>query len=242
MLDDGRKGGKQGDGVQETPLGSPLTEVKDVVVVVNRCDLKTSGGGGGIPFLSRGGVSSSIQSADTYPPIDRGVSIIGKSLNFGEQNETDFKEVIEEQMRIHAESISIFSNEDTRKSLGSDNGSFYRTDNGSFYITGPVGGGGVSGPNVDDILSPQESGSVKQAPLDLTPRLEQLITLRKPPVPLPASLVEQQSATVTTLMRGSSVSEAGSACSLHRVSLASQDSVTRGPSQDIIRGIAQDKL
>ena len=67
MLDDGRKGGKQGDGVQETPLGSPLAEVKDVVVVVNRCDLKTSGGGG-IPFLSRGGVSSSIQSADTYPP------------------------------------------------------------------------------------------------------------------------------------------------------------------------------
>jgi len=242
MLDDGRKGGKQADGVQETPLGSPLTEVKDVVVVVNRSELKTSGGGG-IPFLSRGGVSSSIQSADTYPPIDRGVSIIGKSLNFGEQNETDFKEVIEEQMRIHAESISIFSNEDTRKSLGSDNGSFYRTDNGSFYIHGP-GGGGVSGPNVDDILSPQESGSVKQAPLDLTPRLEQLITLRKPHVPLPASLAEQPSvaSTVTTVMRGSSVSEAGSACSLHRVSLASQDSVTRGPSQDIIRGIAQDKL
>jgi len=242
MLDDGRKGGKQADGVQETPLGSPLTEVKDVVVVVNRSELKTSGGGG-IPFLSRGGVSSSIQSADTYPPIDRGVSIIGKSLNFGEQNETDFKEVIEEQMRIHAESISIFSNEDTRKSLGSDNGSFYRTDNGSFYIHGP-GGGGVSGPNVDDILSPQESGSVKQAPLDLTPRLEQLITLRKPHVPLPASIAEQPSvaSTVTTVMRGSSVSEAGSACSLHRVSLASQDSVTRGPSQDIIRGIAQDKL
>ncbi len=84
MLDDDNRkmrpaGGPGHDGVMETPLGSPLVEVKDVVVVVNRSDLKTnssSGGGGvGIPsFLSGGGggnknkgVSSNIKAPD-YPP------------------------------------------------------------------------------------------------------------------------------------------------------------------------------
>ena len=76
MLDEVYGKGLQGagDGVQETPLGSPLVEVKDVVVVVNRSDIKSSGvlpsflqSGGGGGGGKKGGVSSSIQSQD-YPP------------------------------------------------------------------------------------------------------------------------------------------------------------------------------
>ena len=79
MLDDNRKmrSTPGHDGVMETPLGSPLVEVKDVVVVVNRSDIKTNSSSGvGIPsFLPGGGggnknkgsVSSNIKAPD-YPP------------------------------------------------------------------------------------------------------------------------------------------------------------------------------
>ena len=170
--------------------------------------------------------------------VDRGVSIIGKSLNFVDQGETDFKEVIEEQMRIHSESMSIFSNEDVRKSLGSDNGSFYISC-----------GGTASGGDIDYLMSPQDSGSFRQAPIDL-PKLEQLVPLKKPQLsstlsePLPIAAIVCGSGTSTVfvppasaaaIVGGAGTASIGStsrpnseACSMHRSSLVSQDSFIRG--------------
>lgn len=170
--------------------------------------------------------------------VDRGVSIIGKSLNFVDQGETDFKEVIEEQMRIHSESMSIFSNEDVRKSLGSDNGSFYISC-----------GGTASGGDIDYLMSPQDSGSFRQAPIDL-PKLEQLVPLKKSqlsstlsePLPIAAIVCGSGTSTVfvppasgTAIVGGAGTASIGStsrpnseACSMHRSSLVSQDSFIRG--------------
>ncbi len=194
--------------------------------------------------------------------VERGVSIIGKSLNFVEQSETDFKEVIEEQMRIHAESMSIFSNEDVRKSLGSDNGSFYLAgSNGGSLCTVGAGGSGIGG--VEDLMSPQGSGCFRQGPIDLS-KFDQLMPLKKPPVsssisePLPTAAVVSGNSTSTVFVPPSMVAASvgvtttalpsvvsisstsrptsSASCTLHRASLVSQDSFVRG------LGLAQSHL
>ncbi len=193
--------------------------------------------------------------------VERGVSIIGKSLNFVEQSETDFKEVIEEQMRIHAESMSIFSNEDVRKSLGSDNGSFYLAgSNGGSLATVGVGSG-IGG--VEDLMSPQGSGCFRQGPIDLS-KFDQLVPLKKPPIsssisePLPTAAVVSGNSTSTVFVPPSMVAASvgvtatalpsvvsisstsrptsSASCTLHRASLVSQDSFVRG------LGLAQSHL